>query len=575
MLQTATSNAQIASYYIASNSMLFIVPWVVRWAMCLRLASFYPPSLAGRRKRWAVVVFPICMQLMCLVAFSMVLQEGYDAVASRGIQNARLDDYRLMLDLISYSSVVACNLYFNFVLLQKFITMGGRRSSFGAPSLVSHRESRPWFRIKQLFRAITFAYVLPTCYDIALIVVFCTVQGRVLGFMLVINVYTHVFAGTLACLSSAAKWREKETHFYPSAAEGAKALSDIVVSSTAVDPLHVGGGTAVYSNSRSRVRNFNPAGRDSLLSPGLDSVDAQHQQMLQHSLHRTSTVGGHALIAMPQSVPLSESKLLLHQRRRVSLAVPERDDQGHVLPQPWQRSYSADRSDAIPWQQAHISLPPSTLPSEKREHKGSSSSSSSAGFESAHSSGDLEKGAAMAVDAKKYTTKDIIHSASQKLVTSEMDLSPRSLEPKAHADDLPQVELSRMRTASSAAAEAASSRTGGATTFAPELSGASTGPPPRRRQHSGSGPYVPRTAAQQMIRHPASSATITAPRGSSQEVLSDDYIGGHPVEHTASASGSGGSGAEDDGTRRSSEATLLNPSSSIGTPTSGIQWPIR
>ena len=335
MLRNTSSAQQTASYYIASNAMLFIVPWVTRWAMTLRIASFYPDSLAGKRKRATVVAFPIAMQVINLVAFSIVLRDGYNLTRAAGGEKGKLfstadnvtrvGGYRLMLDLLSYGAALATSLYFNVFMISKFAFLGGAKTQT-SPGLSSRPNNIIFTKLQQFGFFLAFSYLVPTSYLIALIVGFCTFQGRPLGFMLVINVYVHVFSATLACLSGAAKWRNRESHYYPTHMEG-RSLSVGDASAVSGCPLAtgVGVGNGNHGGSVSRIRNF---GRKEMSEVTFRANDSDQ-------LHAVETFGGDVMaygdwanrrmapgIHVPQGIPVSESKLLLHQRRRASRAVP-------------------------------------------------------------------------------------------------------------------------------------------------------------------------------------------------------------------------------------------------------------
>ncbi|KDN52942.1 hypothetical protein K437DRAFT_132990 [Tilletiaria anomala UBC 951] len=235
MLWTTSSSAQTASYYVASNSMLFIVPWVVRWAMCLRIASFYPVTLAGRRKRLTVIALPTAMQILDLVAFCIVLHDGFDAIETAGQDDGKLTlslsekplPYRLMVNLLAYGAALVSSIYINIFMIRKFTTLRGGASR-GSPTLATPPRNLSWAKQQQLLFGIAFSYITPTLFLVSLIVIFCTVQGRALGFMLVCNVYVHVFSGTLACLSAWANIGGNlsgGSTYYPKHAEGERQVS--------------------------------------------------------------------------------------------------------------------------------------------------------------------------------------------------------------------------------------------------------------------------------------------------------------------------------------------------------------
>jgi hypothetical protein len=622
MLRTVTAPEKIASYYIASNAMLFIVPWVVRWAMCIRIASFYPESLAAARKRFAIILFPAIMQIVNLVLFCIVLQDGYRTVKDAGqVTGGRLSGYRLKLDLILYGAVLLSSLYYTLLLLPKFLVMGRSTShSLGSPSLLmsgpSSRSSihRAWAFTKQLLYAVSFSYLLPTLFDIALIVVFCTVQGRTLGFMLVINVYVHVFGGTLACLSSAGKWTGKQGRFYPKEIDS----SDVAANGGGGDGAggcgsitdrrrlsELATASGIQGNSSSgRLRNFHHlrAYRNSNDGGGRNSSSNRKLLSLPQdsdggALHPVTTIGGGGMgagdvrLAMPPSMPISESKLLLHQRRRVSLAIPSSSEKEDPYSSyHFSSGYSAFSSNgggavgsgfgasagggctcgaaarsttdsAMNAPPAHIDLPP---PSSSLNEKGASGSSSASG--SSGSLAEEKRKTHQQQDGQGQGPRS--PPAHQKRRTPDNDLSPRSLDPhrithhqqqRGGEEQIQEEEEESSNDDTLVLRERPAASGGGGRRRILEDAAAATGGGgggERRiqdgRLFSRNEPTPPNART--------SSATSPLDRGDrQQEILLD--------EDDAAAAAQRHSRQEN---RRSSDATLLNPSSSMGTPTSGV-----
>lgn len=74
--------------YVVEDMLLFLVPWVVVWALIMRLAMFWPSELFGRRKQVLIILPPSLLQCASLACYGFVLRAVHrcDGEALKGFQ---------------------------------------------------------------------------------------------------------------------------------------------------------------------------------------------------------------------------------------------------------------------------------------------------------------------------------------------------------------------------------------------------------------------------------------------------------------------------------------------------------
>ncbi|CCF53915.1 hypothetical protein NDA11_007981 [Ustilago hordei] len=190
--------------WMSSTATLYLVPLITHVAIELRLLSFYPPTLASRRKRIFIGIIPSLMKVARLTSICITLnrsavayhQNGFGVTVSKATNDIS-NLFTLIFQLVD-------TLYASAILLWRYWHLGRRDNE------LMNKKSHPAVRwAKQLGFAIAFGYVLPTIYALALVLCKALSLSPVdMGFMLVANVYVQAFGAVLASLSSAYKWRE-------------------------------------------------------------------------------------------------------------------------------------------------------------------------------------------------------------------------------------------------------------------------------------------------------------------------------------------------------------------------------
>ncbi|PWN46862.1 hypothetical protein IE53DRAFT_371955 [Violaceomyces palustris] len=194
-------------FWMASSAMLYIVPLITHCAITMRIASFYPPSLAKAWKRASVIAFPVMIKVVRLAAIVMIMVYSSTYYHRWGFYSSNWGD---VTGLDHWSTVIAVlqfvdNLYATCFLSWKFYHFG-RRSKSG---LMLKRTA--WFSqlLKQILFAMAFSYVLPTLFALGILICkVLPVRPQSLGYILVANVYVQIFGAVFALLSTAHRWRE-------------------------------------------------------------------------------------------------------------------------------------------------------------------------------------------------------------------------------------------------------------------------------------------------------------------------------------------------------------------------------
>lgn len=190
--------------WMSSTAMLYIVPLITHFAIQLRLLSFYPPTLASRKKRIGISIVPSLMKVARLTTISITLHNSAVAYRAFGfgitVSKAANDTANLFTLIFQLVDTV----YASCFLLWRYWHLGRRDNE-----LMRKKSSFVVRCSKQIMFAIAFGYVLPTIYALALVLSRALALNAVdMGFMLVANVYVQAFGAVLASLSSAYKWRE-------------------------------------------------------------------------------------------------------------------------------------------------------------------------------------------------------------------------------------------------------------------------------------------------------------------------------------------------------------------------------
>ncbi|SJX60225.1 uncharacterized protein SRS1_11539 [Sporisorium reilianum f. sp. reilianum] len=190
--------------WLSSTAVLYIVPLITHFAIQLRLLSFYPPTLASRKKRIAISILPSLMKLARLTTISITLSNAADAYSVYGFGYTVSRPANDTSNLFTLIFQLVDTVYASAFLLWRYWHLGRRDNE-----LVQHKSHFAVRSLKQFMFAIAFGYVLPTIYALALVLSKALDLGAVdMGFMLVANVYVQAFGAVLASLSSAYKWRE-------------------------------------------------------------------------------------------------------------------------------------------------------------------------------------------------------------------------------------------------------------------------------------------------------------------------------------------------------------------------------
>lgn len=190
--------------WMSSTAMLYLVPLITHVAIELRLLSFYPPTLASRRKRIAISIIPSLMKVARLTSICITLNHSAEAYHQDGFGVTVSKTTNDISNLFTLIFQLVDTLYASALLLWRYWHLGRRDNE------LMSKKSHPIVRwAKQFGFAIAFGYVLPTIYTLALVLCKALSLSPVdMGFMLVANVYVQAFGAVLASLSSAYKWRE-------------------------------------------------------------------------------------------------------------------------------------------------------------------------------------------------------------------------------------------------------------------------------------------------------------------------------------------------------------------------------
>ncbi|KAJ1030445.1 hypothetical protein NDA16_001354 [Ustilago loliicola] len=190
--------------WMSSTAMLYLVPLITHVAIELRLLSFYPPTLASRRKRIAISIIPSLMKVARLTSICITLNRSAVAYHQHGFSVTVSKATNDISNLFTLIFQLVDTLYASAILLWRYWHLGRRDNE------LMSKKSHPFVRwAKQAGFAIAFGYVLPTIYALALVLSKAlSLSPNDMGFMLVANVYVQAFGAVLASLSSAYKWRE-------------------------------------------------------------------------------------------------------------------------------------------------------------------------------------------------------------------------------------------------------------------------------------------------------------------------------------------------------------------------------
>ncbi|EST09818.1 hypothetical protein PSEUBRA_000205 [Kalmanozyma brasiliensis GHG001] len=191
--------------WMSSTALLYLVPLVVHFAIQLRLLSFYPSTLASRKKRIAISILPSLMKIARITTISITLHNSAAAYRRFGFGLAVTGSANDTSNLFSLIFQLVDTVYASAFLLWRYWHLGRRDNE------LMQKKSSPVARwSKQLLFAIAFGYVLPTIYALALVIAKALdLSANDMGFMLVANVYVQAFGAVLASLSSAYKWRDE------------------------------------------------------------------------------------------------------------------------------------------------------------------------------------------------------------------------------------------------------------------------------------------------------------------------------------------------------------------------------
>lgn len=126
--------------YVVEDLMLFIVPWVVLWAMIMRLAVFWPSALFGRTKQFLVILPPSVLQCLALSFYAVVLRQvhhddylppsqiPWNETATR-VLGQHASPTRLRWDHAHFATSLAALLYVNLGLSRQWLRMRSTRGN--------------------------------------------------------------------------------------------------------------------------------------------------------------------------------------------------------------------------------------------------------------------------------------------------------------------------------------------------------------------------------------------------------------------------------------------------------------
>lgn len=250
--------------YIVEDLMLFLVPWIVSWALIMRLAMFWPAALFGRRKQFLVILPPSILQCVTLACYAVVLRIAHsvnrmdqDRVpwneTATTVLGQRATSDRLRWDHCHYATTIAVLLYVNLGLSRQWLRMRTSRGNgvlaqmrrwigLGpdpilrlAPSQTEPeptaarledakllRTLRPqrrvgvWWTIARTLHFVAFGFWVPTAITCASWAVLSTEKLEISMYLGVALMYVFPVAGIVACLGATSRFLDRENHYYPS-----------------------------------------------------------------------------------------------------------------------------------------------------------------------------------------------------------------------------------------------------------------------------------------------------------------------------------------------------------------------
>ncbi|CAD6886474.1 unnamed protein product [Tilletia caries] len=194
------------AFWLASITLVFLVPLVTQSALTIRIYALLPPMLASTRKRIMILACPVLLKVVRLIVLSVAMAHTY-----RNIRNHAGMPANALYTSSNWGFLMAelwfaffDSLYASCFLLAVFLRSGRRNDS--SLLVPSHGWLSGWLRLS--LYACMFSFVVPTCFTFALaMAITLKVDEVVFGYLLIVNVILQNVGGLLATLSSQHRWR--------------------------------------------------------------------------------------------------------------------------------------------------------------------------------------------------------------------------------------------------------------------------------------------------------------------------------------------------------------------------------
>ncbi|KAL9940167.1 hypothetical protein V8E36_000872 [Tilletia maclaganii] len=205
-LLARSHRASLNALWLASTTLVFLVPLVTQTALTIRMYALLPPVLASTRQRNLILATPVALKFVRIVILSVAMDHTYRSITSRPIFPANA------LYLSTNWSFITAELWLAFVdslyastfLLGVFLRSGRRNDS--SLLVPSHGWLSGWLRLA--LYGCMFSFVFPTLFSLALaIAITVRVPEVILGYMLIVNVILQNVGGVLGTLSAQHRWR--------------------------------------------------------------------------------------------------------------------------------------------------------------------------------------------------------------------------------------------------------------------------------------------------------------------------------------------------------------------------------
>ncbi|KAK0557687.1 hypothetical protein OC846_000254 [Tilletia horrida] len=196
----------VSGFWLASITLIFLVPLVTQCALTIRMYALLPPMLVSTRKRAALLALPVTLKVVRLVVLSIAM-----ARTRQSINSAPIFPTNALYASSSWGFLMAelwlaffDSLYASTFLMVMFLRSGRRNDS----SLLT--LSSGWLSgwLKLGLYACMFSFVVPTLFALVLAIsITIHLNELTFGYLLIVNVILQNVGGVLGTLSSQHKWR--------------------------------------------------------------------------------------------------------------------------------------------------------------------------------------------------------------------------------------------------------------------------------------------------------------------------------------------------------------------------------